>query len=159
MMRVGIGWDSHRLEQGRKLVLGGVEVPFERGLFGHSDADVLLHAIIDAMLGAAALPDIGSQFPDSDARFSAADSLHLLRTTCGLLHEAGYRLHNLDSIIIAEQPKLAAFVPQMRQNIAEATGLPIEAVSVKCKTAERMDSIGQGLAMSAQAVVLIESCS
>ncbi|MBQ6607307.1 MAG: 2-C-methyl-D-erythritol 2,4-cyclodiphosphate synthase [Firmicutes bacterium] len=159
-LRVGQGWDSHRLAAGRPLILGGVEIPFEKGLLGHSDADVLTHAVIDALLGAAALPDIGRQFPDSDPAFAGISSLLLLERTFDLINRAGFRPLQLDATVVAQQPKLAPHIDEMRANLARCLRLPADAVSVKAKTAEGLDSVGRGEAMQAMALVLLErSCS
>ena len=155
-MRVGHGYDVHRLVEGRKLILGGVEIPWEKGLFGHSDADVLLHALMDAMLGAAALGDIGQHFPDSDERYAGADSLQLLAEASRLLTEAGYRLVNVDCTILAQRPKLMPHVPAMRANIARVLGVELDAVSVKATTEEGLGFTGDGSGIAAHAVVLIE---
>lgn len=155
-MRVGNGYDVHRFAQGRKLILGGVEVPHEKGLDGHSDADVLIHAIMDAMLGAAALGDIGQHFPDTDEAYRGISSIKLLRHTTALLEQNGYDVINIDSIITAQRPKLMTYLPQMRENIAEAAGMDAEAVSVKATTTERLGFEGREEGISAWAVVLIE---
>ena len=155
-MRVGHGYDVHRLVEGRKLILGGVEIPWEKGLLGHSDADVLLHALMDAMLGAAALGDIGQHFPDSDERYAGADSLQLLAEVSRLLTEAGYRLVNVDCTILAQRPKLMPHVPAMRANIARVLGVELDAVSVKATTEEGLGFTGDGSGIAAHAVVLIE---
>ena len=155
-MRIGHGYDVHRLVEGRKLILGGVDIPWEKGLLGHSDADVLLHALMDAMLGAAALGDIGQHFPDSDERYAGADSMKLLAEVARLLKEAGYRLVNADCTILAQRPKLAPHIPQMRQNIASALSLETDAVSVKATTEEGLGFTGDGSGIAAHAVVLIE---
>ena len=157
MMRVGCGWDSHRLAAGRPLLLGGVRIPYTHGLLGHSDADALLHALIDALLGAAALGDIGGHFPDTDGAYRNADSMLLLRRCAALLDAAGFRVVNIDTTVIAEQPKLAPYIAQMRENIAAALGMDVACVSVKAKTAEGMDSVGRGEAIQAQAVALLET--
>jgi len=154
-IRIGEGWDSHALVPGRKLILGGVEVPHTMGLLGHSDADVLLHAIIDALLGAAGLGDIGKHFPDTDARFKGADSMALLLETARLLTERGLRIGNIDSTVIAQAPKLATHIPAMREKIALALRLDVGRVNVKAKTAEKLGPVGQGLSMEARAVVLL----
>jgi 2-C-methyl-D-erythritol 2,4-cyclodiphosphate synthase len=154
-MRIGIGYDIHRLVEGRKLILGGVEVPFEKGLFGHSDADVLTHAICDALLGAAALGDIGSHFPDTDPRFAGASSLDLLAHVVELITERGYKIANLDSTVMAERPKLKPHVQAIRESLAAVLRVEIEQVSVKAKTSEGLESVGRNEAMAAQAVVLI----
>ena len=153
--RIGEGWDTHALVPGRKLILGGVEIAHTLGLLGHSDADVLLHAIIDALLGAAGLGDIGSHFPDTDARFKGADSMVLLRATGRLLAAQGLRIGNIDSTIIAQSPRLAPHIPAMRARIAEALGLEKGLVNVKAKTAEKLGPVGQGLSLEARAVVLL----
>lgn len=155
-MRVGHGYDVHRLVEGRKLVLGGVEIPWEKGLLGHSDADVLLHALMDAMLGAAALGDIGRHFPDSDERYAGADSLRLLKEVSRLLDDAGYRLVNADCTILAQRPKLMPHIPEMRANIARALGTDVDAISVKATTEEGLGFTGDGSGIAAHAVVLIE---
>ena len=154
--RIGEGWDTHALVEGRKLILGGVLVPYERGLLGHSDADVLLHAITDALLGAAALGDIGRHFPDTDARFKGADSMRLLVEAAALVRQAGWAIGNIDSTIIAQAPKLAPYIPAMQHGIAAALGLALDAVNVKAKTAEKMGPVGEGLSMEARAVVLLQ---
>ena len=153
--RIGEGWDVHALVPGRRLVLGGVDIPHGMGLLGHSDADVLLHAITDALLGAAALGDIGSHFPDSDARFKGADSEVLLTEAARRVREKGYAIGNIDSTVVAQAPRLAAHIPAMRERIAGALGLQLDQVNVKAKTAERLGPVGQGLAMEARAVVLL----
>ncbi len=153
--RIGEGWDTHALVPGRALILGGVTVPHSLGLLGHSDADVLLHAIIDALLGAAGLGDIGQHFPDTDARFNGADSMTLLRETGRLLAERGHRIGNIDSTVVAQAPKLAAHIPAMRERIAAALALEPACVNVKAKTAENLGPVGQGLSMEARAVVLL----
>ena len=153
--RIGEGWDVHALVPGRRLVLGGVDIPHGMGLLGHSDADVLLHAITDALLGAAALGDIGSHFPDSDARFKGADSEVLLTEAARRVRDKGYVIANVDSTVVAQAPRLAAHIPAMRERIAGALGLQLDQVNVKAKTAERLGPVGQGLAMEARAVVLL----
>ena len=153
--RIGEGWDTHALVPGRKLILGGIEITHSLGLLGHSDADVLLHAIIDALIGAAGLGDIGSHFPDTDARFKGADSMTLLRETGRLMAAQGLRIGNIDSTIIAQSPKLAPHIPAMRARIAEALGLDAGRVNVKAKTAEKLGPVGQGLSLEARAVVLL----
>jgi 2-C-methyl-D-erythritol 2,4-cyclodiphosphate synthase len=153
--RIGTGFDIHRLVEGRKLILGGVEIEFEKGLLGHSDSDVLTHAVCDALLGAAALGDIGSHFPDSDERFKGASSLDMLARVAELLTAQRYRVANIDATIMAERPKLAPYIPRMREHLAERLGITIEQVSVKAKTGEGLESIGRGEAMAAQAVALI----
>ena len=155
LFRIGEGWDTHALVPGRKLIIGGVEIEYALGLLGHSDADVLLHAIIDALLGAAGLGDIGSHFPDTDQRFKGADSMALLREVGRLLTAGGHRIGNIDSTVIAQAPKLAAHIPAMRACIAEALGLQLGQVNVKAKTAEKLGPVGQGLSMEARVVVLL----
>ena len=155
-MRIGTGYDVHRLVEGRKLILGGVEIPYEKGLLGHSDADVLVHAVMDALLGAAALGDIGGHFPDSDPRYEGADSLALLREVCRILREAGFEPGNVDATIVAQAPKLAPHIPAMRRNIAAAMGLDTSCVSVKATTEERLGVTGEGLGIAAQAAALID---
>ena len=154
-LRIGEGWDTHALVPGRKLVIGGVEVPHTTGLLGHSDADVLLHAIIDALLGAAGLGDIGAHFPDTDARFKGADSVVLLQETARLLAARGHCIGNIDSTVVAQAPKLAAYIPAMRARIAAVLGLDVARVNVKAKTAEKLGPVGQGLSIEARAVVLL----
>ena len=155
-LRVGHGYDVHRLVQGRALVLGGVTVPFDRGLLGHSDADVLTHAVMDALLGAAALGDIGKLFPDSDAAYAGADSIALLERVTALLREHGWQVGNVDATVVAQAPKLAPYIPEMRQRLAEAMGLDVDCVSVKATTEERLGFTGSGEGMAAHAVALIE---
>ena len=156
-MRIGHGYDVHRLVEGRKLILGGVEVPFEKGLLGHSDADVLAHAVMDAVLGAAALGDIGQHFPDNDPAYAGADSLELARHVARILSEHGYRVENIDATILCQRPKLAPHIPAMRANLAAAFGLPVDAVSVKATTEEHLGFTGEGLGIAAHAVALIET--
>ncbi|MGI6752971.1 MAG: 2-C-methyl-D-erythritol 2,4-cyclodiphosphate synthase [Eubacteriales bacterium] len=156
-MRVGHGYDVHQLVPGRKLILGGVTIPFEKGLSGHSDADVLLHAIMDSLLGAAALGDIGVHFPPSDPQYEGADSLELLETTALLLDQKGYSLINLDATIIAQAPKLAPYIGTMRQNIARALNTDIENISVKATTEERLGFTGDGSGIAAHAISLIDT--
>ncbi|MDB5929644.1 MAG: 2-C-methyl-D-erythritol 2,4-cyclodiphosphate synthase [Polaromonas sp.] len=153
--RIGEGWDTHALVPGRKLILGGVEIAHPLGLLGHSDADVLLHAIIDALLGAAGLGDIGSHFPDTDPRFKGADSMTLLHETGRLLAAQGLRIGNIDSTIVAQAPRLAPHIPAMRDCIAGALSLPPGRVNVKAKTAEKLGPVGQGLSLEARAVALL----
>ena len=155
-IRVGEGWDIHALVEGRKLILGGVEVPFHLGLLGHSDADVLLHAITDALLGAAAMGDIGTHFPDTDATFKGADSAVLLAEAARRVREKGYEIGNVDSTVIAQAPKLMPHRPAMRASIAKALGVDVDQVNVKAKTAEKMGPVGLGQAMEARAIVLLE---
>lgn len=151
-MRVGIGYDVHRLTEGRRLILGGVEIPHARGLLGHSDADVLLHAIMDALLGAAALGDIGQHFPDTDPAYEGADSLQLLAHVGSLLNEEGYAIENIDATVIAQQPKLAPHIKKMRENIAATLLLDLSQVNVKATTEERLGFTGREEGISAQAV-------
>ena len=153
--RIGEGWDIHALVPGRRLVIGGVEIAHPTGLLGHSDADVLLHAITDALLGAAALGDIGSHFPDTDAAFRGADSGVLLAEAARRVRAAGFEIGNIDSTVIAQAPRLAAHIPGMRAAIARAVGVTEGKINVKAKTAERLGPVGQGLAMEARAVALI----
>jgi 2-C-methyl-D-erythritol 2,4-cyclodiphosphate synthase len=156
-IRIGEGWDVHALVAGRKLILGGVEIPHAMGLLGHSDADVLLHAITDALLGAAALGDIGRHFPDTSADFKDADSWLLLQRTGKLVVDKGYNIINIDSTVIAQAPKLAPHIDAMRGRIAAALNLDIGAVNVKAKTAEKLGPVGEGKSMEARAVVLIQT--
>lgn len=153
--RIGQGYDVHRLVEGRKLILGGVEIPWERGLLGHSDADVLLHAVMDALLGAAALGDIGAHFPDTDAQYAGADSAQLLLRVGELLRNAGWRVVNVDATVIAQRPRLAPYILQMRENIARALEIEIARVSVKATTEEHLGFTGRGEGISAQAVALL----
>jgi 2-C-methyl-D-erythritol 2,4-cyclodiphosphate synthase len=153
--RIGQGWDTHALVPGRKLIIGGVDIDHPVGLLGHSDADVLLHAIIDAMLGAAGLGDIGTHFPDTNEQFKGADSVLLLAETGRLLAARGHQVGNIDSTVVAEAPKLAPHIPAMRVKIAGALGIDVSQVNVKAKTAEKLGAVGQGLSMEAQAVVLL----
>ena len=155
-LRVGHGYDVHRLVEGRALILGGVPVPLDRGLLGHSDADVLTHAVMDALLGAAALGDIGKLFPDSDAASAGADSIALLRRVTALLREHGWQVGNGDATVVAQAPKLAPYIPEMRRRLAEAMGLDVDCVSVKATTEERLGFTGSGEGMAAHAVALIE---
>ena len=155
-MRIGHGYDVHRLVEGRKLILGGVEIPFEKGLDGHSDADVLVHAVMDALLGAAALGDIGKLFPDSDERYLGADSIGLVKTVRTVLEEDGWKLSNLDATVIAQRPKLAPYIDTMRKRIADALETDAENVSVKATTEERLGFTGSGEGIAAHAVCLIE---
>jgi len=154
-IRVGEGWDVHQLVAGRKLILGGVEIPHSAGLLGHSDADALLHAITDALLGAAGLGDIGRHFPDTDEQFRGADSMVLLSEAARRVRAAGWQIGNVDSTVIAQAPKLAPHIPAMRERIAAGLGLAPGQVNVKAKTAEKMGPVGEGRAMEARAVVLI----
>ena len=153
--RIGEGWDVHALVPGRPLVIGGVRIPHTHGLLGHSDADVLLHAVTDALLGAAGLGDIGRHFPDTDARFKGADSAALLAEAARRVGEAGWRVGNVDSTVIAQAPKLAPHIPAMVQRIAEVLGVGADQVNVKAKTAERLGPVGQGASIEARAAVLL----
>jgi 2-C-methyl-D-erythritol 2,4-cyclodiphosphate synthase len=153
--RIGEGWDVHALIEGRKLILGGVEIPYHLGLLGHSDADVLLHAITDALLGGAALGDIGTHFPDTDDRFKGADSVVLLTEAVRRVREKGFEIGNIDSTVIAQAPKLMPYIQAMRACIAKALGVDVDQVNVKAKTAEKMGPVGLGQAMEARAVVLL----
>ena len=154
-MRVGFGYDVHRLVEERKLILGGVEVPYEKGLLGHSDADVLVHALMDAMLGAAGMGDIGRHFPDTDNQYKGIDSMLLLERVIQLLHEAGYKVNNIDVTVVAQRPKLAGFIPQMVTNIARIVGAEESMVNVKATTTEKLGFEGEGLGISAYAVCTI----
>ena len=156
-MRIGLGYDIHRLVEDRKLILGGVEIPYELGLLGHSDADVLIHSIIDAILGSVALRDIGYHFPDTDEKYKNANSLELLKETKKLLLNEGYKIINIDSNIICQKPKLSPYIEEMRKNISQVLELEINQVSIKAKTNEKMDSMGNGLSISTNAIVLVES--
>ncbi len=156
MIRVGIGYDLHRLVPSRRLILGGVEVPYDKGLLGHSDADVLTHAICDALLGAAGLGDIGCHFPDSDAAYKDIASLKLLSQTMALVKEKGFSVSNLDATIMAQAPKLAPFIPQIETTLAETIAIPTDCINIKATTTEKMGVIGQNEAMAAMCVTLIE---
>jgi 2-C-methyl-D-erythritol 2,4-cyclodiphosphate synthase len=153
--RIGEGWDTHALVPGRKLIIGGVNIPHDKGLLGHSDADVLLHAITDALLGAAGLGDIGRHFPDTDAQFKGADSALLLQEAARRVRAAGYEIANIDSTVIAQAPKLAPHIPAMCECIAIALVVPASHVNVKAKTAEKMGPVGEGLSIEARAIVLL----
>lgn len=155
-MRIGHGYDVHKLVEGRRLILGGVDIPYEKGLLGHSDADVLTHALMDALLGACALGDIGKLFPDSDSAYAGADSLVLLDRVCALLKEQGYTIGNVDCTILAQRPKLAPHIPLMRRHLAEKMGVDLSRVSVKATTEEGLGFTGEGLGIAAHAVVLVE---
>ncbi len=156
-MRIGHGYDVHRLTEGRKCIIGGVEIPYEKGLLGHSDADVLTHAIMDALLGAAALGDIGQHFPDTDDSFKDADSLVLASKVAALLSERDYKIVNIDATIIAQAPKLMAYIPLMRKKIAAALSIPSDDVNIKATTEEKLGFTGEGLGISAHAVCLIDN--
>lgn len=155
-MRIGHGYDVHRLVPGRELILGGVKIPYELGLDGHSDADVLLHAVMDALLGAAGLRDIGYHFPDTDMRYKGADSMALLGCVAQKIADAGYRVSNVDVTMIAQKPKLKEYIPKMTQNIADQLGLNVSRVNVKATTEEKLGFTGEGLGMSCHAVCLLE---
>ena len=155
-MRIGMGYDVHKLVEGRKLILGGVEIPYEKGLLGHSDADVLLHAVMDAMLGAAALGDIGKHFPDTDPEFEGISSLKLLKRAAATVRKNGYTVGNIDATIIAQRPKMAPYIEQMRHNIAKALGTDVENINVKATTEEGLGFTGSGEGISANAVCLLE---
>ena len=157
-MRIGQGFDVHALVAGRKLIIGGVTIPYERGLAGHSDADVLLHAICDALIGAAGLGDIGRHFPDTDPRYKNIDSRELLRATMQLLREHGYAVGNVDATIIAQAPQMAPHIPAMRANIAADLGVAVDCVNIKAKTAEKLGFVGRGEGIVTETVVLIEPC-
>lgn len=155
-MRIGHGYDVHRLVEGRKCIIGGVEIPFDKGLLGHSDADVLLHAIMDAVLGAMAAGDIGKLFPDHDPAYQGADSLLLTRRVAALMADHGYRLENIDATVIAQAPKLAPYIPAMRENIAAAFGVSVDQISVKATTEEHLGFTGAGEGIAAHGVCLLE---
>lgn len=156
LMRVGMGYDVHKLTEGRKLILGGVDIPWEKGLLGHSDADVLIHAIMDALLGAAALGDIGKHFPDTDPAYKGISSVKLLVHVAGLLKENDYAIGNIDATIIAQKPKMAPHIPTMRENIAEALGIKISQLNIKATTEEGLGFTGNGDGISSQAICAIE---
>lgn len=155
-MRIGHGYDVHKLVENRKLILGGVEIPYEKGLLGHSDADVLLHAIMDAILGAAALGDIGKLFPDTDEKFKGADSMILLEEVCKVINQEGYKIGNVDSTVIAQRPKLAPYILKMRENISKVCNVDLSQISVKATTEEKLGFTGSGEGISAHAVCLLE---
>lgn len=155
-MRIGHGYDVHKLVEGRKFILGGIEIPYEKGLLGHSDADVLTHALMDALLGAAALGDIGKLFPDNDPAYAGADSVELLKHVCTVIGEAGYRVGNVDCTVIAQRPKLAPFIPAMREKLANAMQVDVTQVSVKATTEEHLGFTGEGLGIAAHSVALLE---
>ena len=155
-MRIGHGYDVHKFAENRRLILGGVDIPFAKGLLSHSDADVLVHAIMDSLLGAAALGDIGKLFPDTDEAYSGADSILLLKKVCSVLSENGYKIVNIDSTVIAQKPKLKDYIDDMRKNIADACGIDISSVSVKATTEERLGFTGRLEGISAHAVCLID---
>lgn len=155
-MRIGHGYDVHKLCENRKLILGGVEIPYEKGLLGHSDADVLVHSVMDSLLGAAALGDIGKHFPDSDPEYKNADSIKLLKCVVRILDENGYVISNIDSTVVAQAPKLASFIGQMRENIADACNIDLNCVSVKATTEEKLGFTGEGRGISSTSVCLID---
>lgn len=155
MFRVGIGYDIHKLVEDRDLIIGGVKIPYEKGLLGHSDADVLIHAIIDAMLGALALSDIGTHFPDTDEKYKGISSVKLLSLVKGLIEEKGYAINNIDSNIIAQAPKMKEHIPSMVKVLSETLGIEENLLSIKAKTNEKMDAVGEGLAIEANAVVML----
>jgi 2-C-methyl-D-erythritol 2,4-cyclodiphosphate synthase len=155
-MRIGHGYDVHKLVEGRKLILGGVEIPHSLGLFGHSDADVLTHAIMDALLGAAALGDIGQHFPDTDDRFLGIDSQKLLREVCRMIREAGYEISNLDATVIAQKPKLMEYLPKMRETLARSMGIPVNRLNLKATTEEHLGFTGRQEGIAAHCVCLLE---
>lgn len=155
-MRIGMGYDVHRLVEDRKLILGGVEIPYEKGLLGHSDADCLTHAVMDALLGAAAMGDIGKHFPDTDEKYKGADSIELLRVVKSMLEEKGYKVGNVDATIIAQRPKMAPHIPEMIRIISEALEIDSGRVNIKATTEEGLGFTGEGLGISCQAVVLLE---
>ncbi len=153
--RVGIGYDIHRLEEDRDLIIGGVKIPYEKGLLGHSDADVLIHAIIDALLGALNLQDIGTLFPDTDPKYKGADSTLLLKNVMSLVEEKGYKIGNIDSNIIAQAPKMMPHIPAIKQKLAEVMNIDVENISVKAKTKEKLDAVGEKLAIETNAIVML----
>ncbi len=153
--RIGIGYDLHRLEENRDLIIGGVKIPYEKGLLGHSDADVLVHAIIDALLGALALPDIGTLFPDTDEKYKNADSIELLKQVYSMVKEKGYLINNLDTNIIAQAPKMMGYIPQMKEVLSKTLDLDADYISIKAKTKEHLDAVGEKRAIEAQAVVIV----
>lgn len=154
--RIGVGYDIHELAENRELIVGGVKIPYEKGLLGHSDADVLVHAIIDSLLGALAMDDIGSLFPDTDDRFKDANSLTLLKIVYDKVQQEGYWINNIDTNIIAQEPKMMAYIPKMKATLAPVLGLDSTDISIKAKTKEHLDAVGQKLAIEAHAVVLLE---
>lgn len=156
MFKIGLGYDIHRLVKDRDLIIGGIKIPYEKGLLGHSDADVLIHAIIDALLGAANLADIGTLFPDTDPKYKDANSIMLLKNVIELVKEKGYKINNIDSNIIAQAPKMMPHIPEMKTTLAKAMNIDIESISIKAKTKEKLDSVGEKLAIETNAVVLLE---
>ena len=155
-MRIGMGYDVHKLTENRKLILGGVDIPYEKGLLGHSDADVLIHAIMDAILGAAALGDIGKHFPDTDPAYEGISSIKLMEHVAGLLRENGFEIGNIDATVIAQRPKLAAYIPQMCQNMADALGIEVSQINVKATTEEGLGFTGAGQGIASQAICLLK---
>ena len=155
MFRVGLGYDTHKLVEGRPLIIGGIEIPYEKGLLGHSDADVLIHAIIDAMLGALALSDIGTHFPDTDPKYKGISSVELLKNVIGLIHEKGYVINNIDSNIILQEPKMKPHIPNMVKNLSKIMGIDASQLAIKAKTNEQMDAVGEKFAIEASAVVML----
>ena len=153
--RIGIGYDLHRLEENRDLIIGGVKIPYEKGLLGHSDADVLVHAIMDALLGSLALPDIGTLFPDTDEKFQGANSIELLKQVYSTVKERGYLINNLDTNIIAQAPKMMPYIPEMKKVLSSVLNLEIKDISIKAKTKEHLDAVGEKRAIEAQAVVMV----
>ena len=156
MFKIGLGYDIHRLVEDRDLIIGGIKIPYEKGLLGHSDADVLIHAIIDALLGAANLADIGTLFPDTDPKYKDANSVILLKNVIELVKEKGYKINNIDSNIIAQAPKMMPHIPEMKTTLAKAMDIDIESISIKAKTKEKLDSVGEKLAIETNAIVLLE---
>lgn len=157
MFRIGQGYDVHRLNENRALIIGGEKIPYEKGLLGHSDADVLTHAIMDAILGACAMGDIGALFPDNDPEYEGANSMKLLSEVCRIVHEKGFKIANIDCTVIAQRPKINPYVMKIRENYSEVTGLAVEAISVKATTEEGLGFTGRGEAIAAQAVCLVET--
>ncbi len=155
-MRIGMGYDVHRLTEGRKLIIGGVEIPYEKGLLGHSDADVLIHAVMDALLGAAGLDDIGKHFPDTDERYRGISSIVLLKHVGVLLKENGFSIGNIDATIIAQRPKMRPYIDEMRKNMADALEIPVADINVKATTEEGLGFTGEGLGIAAQAICLLQ---
>ena len=153
--RVGIGYDIHRLVEGRELIIGGVKITHEKGLLGHSDADVLVHALIDALLGALALDDIGTLFPDTDSRYKDADSVMLLKNVYGIVKKHGYKINNIDSNIIAQSPKMMPYIPKMREILSKVLEINYEDISIKAKTKENLDSVGENKAIAAHAIIML----
>ena len=154
--RIGIGYDIHRLEKNRDLIIGGIKIPYEKGLLGHSDADVLTHAIIDALLGALALPDIGTLFPDTDEKYKDANSIELLKQVYAMVKKQGYTIGNLDTNIIAQAPKMMPYIPKIKKILSEVLDIDESEISIKAKTKEKLDSVGEGHAIEAQANILLE---